>query len=259
MTRVPPSPKSQLLARRRFLEGAAAASAIAVLSGTAAACRAGGVFSGPAASSAKGFELPDLPYAHDALEPVINTRTMELHHGKHHAGYVKKLNAALEAHPELLAKSPDDLVRELDQLPEAVRGAVRNHGGGHSNHAMFWTVMGPERGSEPGGELGEAIASVFGDVARFREAFNAAGGSRFGSGWVWLTVNPEGRLEVLSTPNQDSPLSAGHEVVLGNDVWEHAYYLTYENRRSEYLQAWWRLVDWEVVGRRFADAMQRRA
>ena len=200
------------------------------------------------------FDLPALSFEHDALEPYINTRTMQLHHGMHHAGYVKKLNAAIEGHAELAGKSVDDLLGDLSKLPESIRGAVRNNGGGHSNHAMFWSIMGPNAGGAPAGELGDAIKATFGDFENFKEKFNAAGGSRFGSGWVWLVMTKEGRLEVTSTPNQDTPISDGSKVIMGNDVWEHAYYLTYENRRPEYLKAWWNVVNWDAVAKRFAAA-----
>ena len=197
-------------------------------------------------------ELPPLTYGYDALAPTINERTMQLHHDFHHAAYVKNLNAALEKHPELAGKSIDELLADLGSVPDDIRTAVRNNGGGHANHTLFWTLMGPNKGGSPSGELAQAIDSVFTSFDTFKEQFNAAGGSRFGSGWVWLVVNKQGRLEVLSTPNQDTPISDGHKVVMGNDVWEHAYYLTYENRRPEYLKAWWNVVDWDAVGRRFA-------
>ncbi|MEZ6013817.1 MAG: superoxide dismutase [Planctomycetota bacterium] len=201
--------------------------------------------------------LPALPYAVDALEPVIGTRIMELHHGKHHAAYVKGINAALDKYPKLAAQDLQDVLRNLARVPEDIRTAVRNHGGGHVNHSMFWEIMGPNAGGEPNGELGAAITSTFGDFARFKEAFNKAGGGQFGSGWVWLTLDKDGKLAVEATPNQDTPLSLGREVVMGNDVWEHAYYLTYENRRGEYLAAWWNVVNWRAVAARYNAAKAR--
>jgi Fe-Mn family superoxide dismutase len=176
---------------------------------------------------------------------------MELHHGMHHAAYVKNLNAALEKHPALFNKSIDELVRDLASVPDDIRNAVRNNGGGHWNHSLFWTLMGPNKGGNPKGEIQKAIDSVFGNFEQFKEKFNAAGAGQFGSGWVWLTLSPQKRLEIVATPNQDTPISMGHQVVLGNDVWEHAYYLTYENRRPEYLKAWWNVVDWDAVEARF--------
>jgi len=199
------------------------------------------------------YELPPLPYAFDALEPHIDAKTMEIHHDKHHGTYVTKLNAAIEKHAELASKSPEELIRDLDSIPEDIRTAVRNNGGGHVNHSMFWSIMGPDGGGEPGGELGEAINGAFGSFENFQNAFNDAGATRFGSGWAWL-VAKNGRLEVTSTPNQDNPLSDGAYPIMGNDVWEHAYYLSYQNRRPDYLKAWWNVVNWEAVAKRFADA-----
>ena len=198
--------------------------------------------------------LPDLPYAHDALEPHIDAKTMEIHHGKHHAGYVAKLNAALEGHDDLAGKSVEDLMRGLSDVPEGIRTAVRNNGGGHANHTLFWSVMGPGGGGEPGGDLGAAINSTFGSYAGFQEEFANAAATRFGSGWAWLCVKPGGELHVESTPNQDTPLSEGHTPILGLDVWEHAYYLNYQNRRPDYITAFWNVVNWEEVGNRFAAA-----
>ncbi|MEM9798790.1 MAG: superoxide dismutase [Planctomycetota bacterium] len=199
------------------------------------------------------FEVPALTYAHDALEPTINTRTMELHHGKHHAAYVSKFNDAVKG-TDLENKDPEAIIRDLGSVPDKIKGAVRNNGGGHVNHTIFWSIMGPNKGGAPSGELGEAIDSTFGSFDSFKETFNAAGGAQFGSGWVWLVLSKDGRLEVVSTPNQDTPMSDGHHVIMGNDVWEHAYYLTYENRRPEYLQAWWNVVDFDAVAQRFAQA-----
>jgi Fe-Mn family superoxide dismutase len=197
--------------------------------------------------------LPDLPYGFDALEPHIDARTMEIHHGKHHAGYVKKLNAALEGHSDLQQKSIEDLLRGIESVPEAIRTAVRNNGGGHANHSLFWTVMKPGGGGAPSADLASAIGSAFGSFDAFKEKFSSAAGGQFGSGWGWLVVD-DGRLEVISRPNQDSPLMEGKTPILGIDVWEHAYYLHYQNRRPDYIAAWWNVIDWDAVGRRFAAA-----
>lgn len=198
--------------------------------------------------------LPDLPYPHNALEPHIDARTMEIHHGKHHNAYVTKLNGALEGHDDLAAKSIEDLMRDLDAVPEAIRTAVRNNGGGHANHSLFWTVMSPDGGGSPSGDLGEAINSVFGSFDHFKQEFADAAATRFGSGWAWLGTNKDGTLHVGSTPNQDSPLSIGHTPVLGLDVWEHAYYLNYQNRRPDYISAFWNVVNWDEVSKRYAAA-----
>jgi Fe-Mn family superoxide dismutase len=195
--------------------------------------------------------LPPLPYATNALEPHIDAQTMEIHHGKHHNAYVTNLNAALEKAPELANKSLEDLLRNLNSVPEAVRTAVRNNGGGHWNHSLFWPSMSPNGGGAPSGKLADAITSAFGDFEKFKEAFNAAGVGRFGSGWVWL-VNEGGKLAITSTPNQDNPLMDGKPApLLGNDVWEHAYYLKYQNRRPDYLKAWWNTVNWAEVEKRY--------
>ena len=197
------------------------------------------------------FTLPPLPYPTNALEPHIDAQTMEIHHGKHHNAYVTNLNAALEKAPELAGKSLEDLLRNLNSVPEAVRTAVRNNAGGHWNHSQFWKTMAPNAGGAPTGKLAAAIDAAFGDFEKFKEAFNAAGVGRFGSGWVWL-VNEGGKLAITSTPNQDNPLMDGKPApILGNDVWEHAYYLKYQNRRPDYLKAWWNTVDWDEVGKRF--------
>jgi Fe-Mn family superoxide dismutase len=196
------------------------------------------------------FTLPALPYDFAALEPHIDAKTMEIHHGKHHQTYVNNLNAAIEKAPELASKSLDDLMRNANSLPEAVRTAIRNNGGGHWNHSMFWQIMGPKAGGEPGGKLGAAIKSAFGDFAKFREQFSAAGVGRFGSGWAWL-VNNGGKLSITSTPNQDNPLMEGQKAVMGLDVWEHAYYLKYQNRRPDYISAWFNVVNWKEVEKRF--------
>jgi Fe-Mn family superoxide dismutase len=197
------------------------------------------------------FTLPPLPYDFAALEPHIDAKTMEIHHGKHHQTYVNNLNAAIEKAPELANKSLDDLMRTVGSAPEAVRTAVRNNGGGHWNHSMFWQIMSPNAGGEPGGNLGTAIRGAFGDFAKFREQFSAAGVGRFGSGWAWL-INNGGKLSITSTPNQDNPLMEGQKAVMGLDVWEHAYYLKYQNRRPDYIQAWWNVVNWKEVEKRFS-------
>ena len=196
------------------------------------------------------FTLPPLPYDFAALEPHIDAKTMEIHHGKHHQTYVNNLNAAIEKAPELASKSLDDLMRNVSKLPEAVRTPIRNNGGGHWNHSMFWQIMAPKAGGEPGGPLGAAIKSAFGDFAKFREQFSAAGVGRFGSGWAWL-INSSGKLSITSTPNQDNPLMEGQKAIMGLDVWEHAYYLKYQNRRPDYIQAWWNVVNWKEVEKRY--------
>ena len=199
------------------------------------------------------YELPELPYAHDALEPHIDARTMEIHHGKHHQAYINNVNGALEGNEELAGKSVEDLVSDLDSVPEDIRGAVRNNGGGHANHSLFWSVMGPGKGGEPGGDLGAAIDATFGSLDGFKEEFAKAGATRFGSGWAWLVVDG-GNLAVTSTANQDSPLMEDKTPILGLDVWEHAYYLNYQNRRPDYIAAFWNVVDWDAVAARFAAA-----
>lgn len=198
-------------------------------------------------------ELPSLPYAPNALEPHIDARTMEIHHGKHHQAYITNLNKALEGHADLAAKSVEALIADLNSVPEAIRMAVRNNGGGHANHSMFWKLMKSGGGGEPGGDLGTAIGAAFGSFAAFKEKFNNAGMTRFGSGWAWLS-HSNGALEVHSTPNQDSPLMDGKTPLLGCDVWEHAYYLNYQNRRADYLTAWWNVVNWDEVAARYATA-----
>jgi Fe-Mn family superoxide dismutase len=200
------------------------------------------------------FEVPPLPYAYDALEPYIDKETMTLHHDKHHAAYVTNLNAAIEKHAALASRAAEDLLRDLNAVPEDIRTAVRNNGGGHVNHAMFWTIMGPKRGGEPTGALGDSIKGAFGDFESFKKLFNDTGTKQFGSGWVWLCRGKDGKLSVASTANQDNPMSAGMTPIMGNDVWEHAYYLKYQNRRAEYLAAWWNVVNWDAVARRFSEA-----
>jgi len=200
------------------------------------------------------FELPQLPYAYDALEPHIDARTMEIHHSKHHAAYTSNLNGALESAADLAGKSAEEILSDLNAVPEGVRMAVRNNGGGYANHNLFWSAMAPNGGGEPDGSLAEAITSAFGDFASFKDQLSKAGLTRFGSGWSWLAVDGGGALQVLSTPNQDSPLSNGMTPVLGVDVWEHAYYLNYQNRRADYIAAWWSVVNWAEVDRRFQAA-----
>jgi Fe-Mn family superoxide dismutase len=200
------------------------------------------------------FQLPDLGYTHDALEPHIDTRTMEIHHGKHHAGYTSKLNAALEGHPDLHGASAEELLGDLSKVPESIRTAVRNNGGGFVNHGLFWSVMTPGGSGAPAGALAGAIDSAFGSFDEFKAKFQAAAGTRFGSGWGWLVVNGDGGLEVISSPNQDSPLMDGKKPILGVDVWEHAYYLNYQNRRPDYLAAFWNVVNWDVVAANYGTA-----
>lgn len=199
-------------------------------------------------------QLPALPYAFNALEPHIDARTMEIHHGKHHQAYVNNLNAALEKYPNLQSKSIEDLLRGIETVPEDIRMAVRNNGGGHANHALFWPTMSGSGGGEPGGELAEAIKSAFGSFASFKEKFSNAAKTRFGSGWAWLVVKSNGSLDVYSTPNQDSPYMNGDTPILGLDVWEHAYYLNYQNRRPDYVEAWWNVVNWAEVAKNYKAA-----
>ena len=195
--------------------------------------------------------LPALPYAPDALEPHVDAQTMQIHHGKHHQAYVNNLNAAIEKASELSSWSLDDICRNIAKVPEAVRGAVRNNGGGHWNHSAFWLLMAPKAGGEPGGAVGGAVTAAFGDFAKFRDAFKAAAVGRFGSGWAWLVAAKDGKLTIESTPNQDNPLMEGRHAVLGLDVWEHAYYLKYQNRRPDYVDAWWNVVNWGEVAKRY--------
>lgn len=194
------------------------------------------------------YTLPQLPYAYDALEPYIDKETMNIHHTKHHNTYVTNLNKALEGHDDLAAKSVEDLIADLDAVPEDIRTAVRNNGGGHANHSLFWKLLSPNGGGEPKGALADAINSKFGSFEKFKEQFSAAAAGRFGSGWAWLVVN-NGELEITSTQNQDSPLSEGKKPILGLDVWEHAYYLKYQNRRPEYIAAFWNVVNWDEVAK----------
>lgn len=197
-------------------------------------------------------ELPPLPYANNALEPYIDERTMQIHHDLHHGGYVKNLNAALEGHADLQKLSIEELLKKLNSVPESIRAAARNNGGGHYNHTIFWNIMAAKAGGQPKGALAEALNSTFGSFDNFKETFTKAATTRFGSGWAWLVKNSKGGLEVLSTANQDNPISEGKFPVMGLDVWEHAYYLKYQNRRPEYIGNWWNVVNWDAVAKRFA-------
>jgi Fe-Mn family superoxide dismutase len=203
------------------------------------------------------YELPPLPYDYNALEPYIDTQTMQLHHDKHHQTYVTNLNNALQGldaqSSNLASLSVDDLVRRINDVPESIRTTVRNNGGGHANHSMFWQIMKPNGGGQPSGDLANAIQQTFGSFDQFKAAFNDAGAKRFGSGWAWLVLDQNGKLQVISTANQDSPLMEGLYPVMGNDVWEHAYYLKYQNRRPEYTAAWWNVVNWDAVAKRFGS------
>jgi Fe-Mn family superoxide dismutase len=198
------------------------------------------------------FVLPPLPYSEDALEPTIDARTMSIHHDKHHAGYTNNLNNALDGHPDLAGKSVEELLGSLNSVPESIRGAVRNNGGGFANHSLFWTIMAPGAGGAPSGELAEAIDEAFGSFDSFKETFAKAAATRFGSGWAWLYVDASGKLAVTSTANQDTPLMEGGKPILGLDVWEHAYYLNYQNRRPDYIAAWWNVVNWSAVAEYYA-------
>ncbi|MDP3964018.1 MAG: superoxide dismutase [bacterium] len=201
------------------------------------------------------YELPKLPYAYDALEPYLDARTMELHHAKHHATYVEKLNAALDGQGDLAAKPLDALLRDITAVPEAIRMAVKNHGGGHHNHSLFWKLMKKNGGGDPSGPVSEAITQSFGDIKSFRDAFTKAAVGVFGSGWAWLVIDVSEKISIITTPNQDSPLMQGFVPLLGLDVWEHAYYLKYQNRRPEYVEAWWHVVNWDQVAENFDAAM----
>lgn len=197
------------------------------------------------------FQLPDLPYDFDALEPHIDARTMEIHHDRHHAGYTKKLNAALEDQPDWQDREIEDILANINSVPEEIRTAVRNNGGGFVNHALFWSVMSPDGGGSPSGKLGDAIDDAFGSFAAFKDQLTNAATGQFGSGWAWLTLSG-GELKVYSTPNQDSPFMNGDRPILGVDVWEHAYYLHYQNKRGDYVGAWWNVVDWDAVAEKYA-------
>ncbi|MFN6571468.1 superoxide dismutase [Dendronalium sp. ChiSLP03b] len=200
--------------------------------------------------NAMAFELPPLPYNYDALEPYIDTETMRLHHDLHHQAYVTNVNAAVEKHPELNSKSIEELIVNLNNLPEDIRTAVRNHGGGHLNHTMFWQIMAPNAAGEPTGAIADIINNNFGDFETFKQHFNDAGAKQFGSGWVWLVRTPDEKFAITSTPNQDNPMTSGSFPIMGNDVWEHAYYLKYQNRRPEYLKQWWNVVNWDEINKR---------
>jgi Fe-Mn family superoxide dismutase len=204
------------------------------------------------------YELPPLPYDYNALEPYIDEETMHLHHDKHHQAYVNNLNTALQGQSQFESMSVDDLMRNINSVPESIRTAVRNNGGGHANHSMYWQIMKPNGGGEPTGDLANAINSAFGSFDQFKAAFNDAGAKRFGSGWAWLVIGPDGKLAVTSSANQDSPLMEGQYPVMGNDVWEHAYYLKYQNRRPDYLAAWWNVVNWDEIAKRYAQGMSGR-
>lgn len=198
------------------------------------------------------FELPKLPYSFDALEPYIDSKTMELHHGKHHATYVTKLNEALSQAPEWEAKSIEEIVKEYNNAPEAIRGALRNHGGGHLNHSLFWTSLQPKGETEPSGIMANSLAASFGDFDKFKEQFTKSAVGVFGSGWTWLVKDTSDKLSIITTPNQDNPLSQSLVPIIGLDLWEHAYYLKYQNRRPEYVEAWWNIVNWQAVAERLA-------
>jgi len=200
------------------------------------------------------YELPPLPYPVDALEPHIDAKTMEIHHDKHHQAYITNANNALKDYPLLAAKPVEELIADLSAVPEAIRTVVRNNAGGHANHSFFWLILGPNAGGSPKGKLADAITSTFGSFDQFKEKVQAAGAGRFGSGWAWLVINKAGSLEVTSTPNQDSPIMDGLKPLLGIDVWEHAYYLKYQNRRPEYLKAVWNVINWDAVSKHFETA-----
>jgi Fe-Mn family superoxide dismutase len=235
--------------RRTFLGQSAATLAVA---GAGASLLAPQGATAQSATSTGQHKLPKLPYAFDALEPHIDARTMEIHYTKHHQGYVDKLNAALANHPDLAKLPAEELIRKLDAIPEDIRTAVQNNGGGHVNHTFFWQIMSPDGGGEPQGELAEAIKQKFNTVIAFKEAFANAAATRFGSGWAWLVKNGAGSLEVTSTANQDNPLSQGKTPIIGVDVWEHAYYLKYQNKRPDYVAAWWNTVNWDQAAKNYA-------
>jgi Fe-Mn family superoxide dismutase len=231
------------LTRRQLLHGAAAGAATLALAPLTAR----------AADKPEGFTLPPLPYAYDALEPYIDAETMHLHHDKHHAAYVNNLNAALKGHPDLLKKNIVDLLSGLAAVPEAIRTAVRNNGGGDANHTMFWRIMGPKAGGKPEGALAQAIDKAFGSFDKFQTQFSNAAKTQFGSGWAWLVVDGKNNLRVIQSANQDSPYMAGMRPLMGIDVWEHAYYLKYKNERPKYIEAWWNVVNWKVIADRYGS------
>lgn len=201
------------------------------------------------------FELPKLPYAYDSLEPYIDARTMEIHYTKHHATYVNKLNEALAKYPELMNKGIEDLLKDLDNIPSDIREAVRNNGGGHYNHTLFWNIMGPNGSRKPVGKLAQALEKTFGNFEKFKSEFSNSAINRFGSGWAWLVMDNYGHLAVMSTPNQDNPISVGLSPIFGIDVWEHAYYLKYQNRRAEYIESWWNVINWDEVEKRYLSLL----
>jgi superoxide dismutase, Fe-Mn family len=233
-----------MMQRRQFLYGLSILGSVGLVEN---------IFSSSAAAEPKAtlFTLPPLPYAFNALEPFIDKRTMEIHHGKHHAAYVKNLNDALAKYPQWQSKPIEYLLQNIESIPTEIRTTVRNNGGGHANHSMFWQSMAAKAGGEPKGALAKDIIKTFGSFGAFQTAFNEAGAKRFGSGWVWLSRDKSGKLKVTSMPNQDSPLMINESPLLGNDVWEHAYYLTYQNRRPDYLKAWWNVVNWPEIERRY--------
>jgi Fe-Mn family superoxide dismutase len=260
------SEKDRSLSRRGFLQSAGAIAAGALtLTATArglnvlnemqadSRARQNGTATNKEDVKPMAFEILPLPYAYEALEPTIDAATMHLHHDKHHQTYADNFNAAVAKAPALAGKSAEEILAHLDAVPEEVRGAIRNHGGGYANHNLFWTIMGPNAGGAPGGALAAAIEKSFGSFEAFQEKFNDAGAKQFGSGWVWLAVGKDG-LHLLSTANQDTPLSQGLTPILLNDVWEHAYYLKYQNRRAEYLKTWWKVVNWTAVEKLYAAA-----
>jgi Fe-Mn family superoxide dismutase len=238
--------EAETLSRREMIRTALAGTGALMVAGW---LQRGAQAQNATASSTKAFQLPPLPYSYSALNPYIDTRTMRLHHDKHHAKYVDELNKVVAATPSLRGKTPQSLIMSLSSVPSNVRDRVRNNAGGHVNHTMFWQIMSPNGGGQPTGQIGQVIKNSFGSFENFKHRFNEAGAKRFGSGWVWLVMN-QGRYEIISTPNQDNPLMNGMFPILGNDVWEHAYYLKYQNRRPEYLQAWWNVVNWNAVNSR---------
>ncbi|WP_442485758.1 superoxide dismutase [Aeoliella sp. SH292] len=250
-TNTPPTPCTDGVDRRKFIAYSAVAAASASVLGLAAGEVAAQTAAAPAAPTGP-FKLPKLPYAYDALEPAIDAKTMEIHYTKHHQGYVDKLNAAVAGHPQLAKMPIDAILVDLDAVPADIRTAVQNNGGGHANHTMFWTLLAPVgNGTKPSPALAKAIEASFGSMDKFKEAFNQAATTRFGSGWAWLVADGD-KLEVISSANQDSPLSLGKKPLLGLDVWEHAYYLHYQNRRPEYIGAFWDIVNWDQVSKNFA-------
>jgi superoxide dismutase, Fe-Mn family len=248
MTHASRHASGESLGRRQFLAQSSA------LVGAATLVTLGSGQASAQAAATAAFTLPALPYAYDALAPIIDAQTMTIHHTKHHQTYIDNLNKAVASQPALAGKSVEELIGKLDQVPEAVRTAVRNHGGGHANHSLFWKVMMPANDAgKPSGKLASSIESTFGSLDNMKQAFNTAATTQFGSGWAWLAVGEKG-LEVLSTPNQDSPISTGKKPILGLDVWEHAYYLNYQNRRADYITAFWKLVNWDQVAKNFSPA-----